>query len=149
MINTLKIKNMKQAQQISFSTQKNVDAQVPSDKLNRKYKQMKSILYLLIATVMLASCTDDFLDRYPKGRWHHANYTANDSLDISILVQAKLGQGYGKLRNFWFSWAGLAMHNYTTPDVEKGSTPSDGGAIAEFKTLSYTGRYRDWETRFY
>ena len=137
-MNTLKIKNMKQAQRISFSTQKNVDAQVPSDKLNRKYKQMKSILYLLIATVMLASCTDDFLDRYPKGRWHHANYTANDSLDISILVQAKLGQGYGKLRNFWFSWAGLAMHNYTTPDVEKGSTPSDGGAIAEFKTLSYT-----------
>lgn len=99
---------------------------------------MKRIIYFLFAIFLFASCTNDFLDRYPKGRWHHGNYAANDSLNISILVEAKLGQGYEKLRNFWFSWAGLAMHNYTTPDVVKGSTPSDGGAIAEFKTLSYT-----------
>lgn len=137
-MNTLKLKNMKRAQQINSNTQRNVDVRVPSDKLNKNYKQMKRIIYFLIATVMLSACTDDFLDRYPKGRWHHANYTANDSLDISILVQAKLGQGYAGLRNFGFSWAGMAMNNYTTPDAEKGSTPSDGGAIAEFKTLSYT-----------
>jgi hypothetical protein len=30
------------------------------------------------------------------------------------------------------------MNNYTTPDVEKGSTPSDGGDITQFKSLSYT-----------
>lgn len=99
---------------------------------------MKRILFFTGIILLITSCSDDFLDRYPKGRWHHANYTANDSLDISILVESKLGQGYGKLRNFWFSWAGLAMNNYTTPDVEKGSTASDGGVIAEFKTMSYT-----------
>lgn len=99
---------------------------------------MKRILFFTSIILLITSCSDDFLDRYPKGRWHHANYTANDSLDISILVESKLGQGYAKLRNFWFSWAGLAMNNYTTPDVEKGSTASDGGVIAEFKTMSYT-----------
>ncbi len=99
---------------------------------------MKRILFFISIILFISSCTDDFLDRYPKGRWHHANYTSNDSLDISILVESKLGQGYGKLRNFWFSWAGLAMNNYTTPDVEKGSTASDGGVIAEFKAMSYT-----------
>ncbi len=99
---------------------------------------MKRILFFTSIIILITSCSDDFLDRYPKGRWHHANYTANDSLDISILVESKLGQGYGKLRNFWFSWAGLAMNNYTTPDVEKGSTASDGGVIAEFKAMSYT-----------
>jgi len=99
---------------------------------------MKKIIFILATLTLITACSDDFLDRYPKGRWHHANYKSNDSLDISILVESKLGQGYAKLRNFWFSWAGLAMHNYTTPDAEKGSTPSDGGVITEFKTLSYT-----------
>ncbi|ODT56813.1 MAG: hypothetical protein BGP01_11085 [Paludibacter sp. 47-17] len=99
---------------------------------------MKKIILLMSVVVLVVSCSDDFLERYPKGRWHHANYTSEDSLDISILVESKLGQSYANLRNFWFSWAGLAMHNYTTPDVEKGSTPSDGSNVAPFKTMSYT-----------
>jgi hypothetical protein len=97
----------------------------------------RTILYFAVLLVFV-SCSDDFLERTPKARWHHDNYTASDSIDMRILVESKLGQSYGKLRNFWFSWAGLAMHNYTTPDVEKGSTPSDGGVISEFVNLSYT-----------
>lgn len=88
--------------------------------------------------IVFISCTDDFLERTPKARWHHGNYTASDSIDMRILAESKLGQSYGKLRNFWFSWTGLAMHNYTTKDVMKGSTPSDGGVISEFVNLSYT-----------
>lgn len=99
---------------------------------------MKKLIIFLSLMMLVVSCSDDFLERYPKGKWHHANYTSSDSLDISILVEAKLGQSYAKLRNFWFSWAGLAMHNYTTPDVEKGSTPSDGSNVAPFKAMSYT-----------
>lgn len=98
---------------------------------------MKKAILFMSLVMLVVSCSDDFLERYPKGRWHHANYTANDSLDISILVESKLGLSYAKLRNFWFTWAGLAMHNYTTPDVEKGSTPSDGSNVAPFKAMSY------------
>lgn len=99
---------------------------------------MKKIIFLLSVVMLVVSCSDDFLERYPKGRWHHANYSSDDSLDISILVESKLGQSYAVLRSFWFTWAGLAMHNYTTPDVEKGSTPSDGSNVAPFKSMSYT-----------
>lgn len=84
------------------------------------------------------ACSEDFLDRYPKGRWHHDNYTPDNELDAKILVEAKLGEAYTTLRGWPFAWAGLAMHNYTTPDVEKGSTPSDGGEVTQFKPLSYT-----------
>lgn len=84
------------------------------------------------------SCTDDFLDRYPKGRWHHGNYTPDDTLDKGILIEAKLAEAYATLRGWPFCWANLGMNNYTTPDVEKGSTPSDGGDITQFKSLSYT-----------
>lgn len=99
---------------------------------------MKKIIFLLSVVMLVVSCSDEFLERYPKGRWHHANYTSDDSLDVSILVASKLGQSYAVLRSFWFTWAGLAMHNYTTPDVEKGSTPSDGSNVAPFKSMSYT-----------
>lgn len=84
------------------------------------------------------ACSDDFLDRYPKGRWHHGNYTPDDTLDKGILVEAKLAEAYATLRGWPFSWANFGMNNYTTPDVEKGSTPSDGGDITQFKSLSYT-----------
>lgn len=98
---------------------------------------MKKLIIFLSLTLLVVSCSDDFLERYPMGRWHHANYSSTDSLDISILVESRLSLSYAKLRNFWFSWAGFAMHNYTTPDAEKGSTPSDGSAVIPFKTMSY------------
>lgn len=84
------------------------------------------------------SCSDDFLDRYPKGRWHHGNYTPDSELDNSILTEAKLSQAYGALRNYAFLFPAFGMHNYTTPDVEKGSTPNDGQQIVQFKPMSYT-----------
>ncbi len=99
---------------------------------------MKKIILFLTAILILASCSDDFLNRYPKGRWHQDNYTADSTLSKGILVEAKLAEAYGTLRGWPFVWAGLAMNNYTTPDVEKGSTPSDGGEVTQFKPLSYT-----------
>lgn len=64
---------------------------------------MKKIIFLLSVVMLVVSCSDDFLERYPKGRWHHANYSSDDSLDISILVESKLGQSYAVLRSFWFT----------------------------------------------
>jgi hypothetical protein len=37
---------------------------------------MKKILLILTVLVISGACSDDFLDRYPKGRWHHDNYTS-------------------------------------------------------------------------
>lgn len=91
-------------------------------------------MIVLIST----ACSEDFLDRYPKGRWHQGNYTPDNTLDKKVLVEARLSEAYTTLRGWPFCWAGLAMNNYTTPDVEKGSTPSDGGEITQFKPLSYT-----------
>jgi starch-binding outer membrane protein, SusD/RagB family len=97
----------------------------------------KSLLFFMIALVSTA-CTKDFLDRYPKGRWNRSNYTPDSTLDKGILVEAKLAEAYTTLRGWPFCWAAFGMNNYTTPDVEKGSTPSDGGEITQFKSLSYT-----------
>ena len=94
---------------------------------------MKKIILFFSIVLLGTACSDTFLDRYPKGY----NYTPAE-MDNSVLVQGKLASAYASLRNWGFNWGGLAMSNYTTPDVEKGSTPSDGGIISQFKTLSYT-----------
>ncbi len=99
---------------------------------------MKKIILFFTIVLLIASCSDDFLERYPKGRWHHGNYTPDNTLDPGILVEAKLAEAYGTLRGWPFCWANFGMNNFTTPDVEKGSTPSDGGEITQFKSLSYT-----------
>jgi hypothetical protein len=93
---------------------------------------MKKILLILTVLFISSACSDDFLDRYPKGRWHHDNYTSDNELDNSILVEAKLAQAYSSLRNYGFIFPAFGMQNYTTPDVEKGSTPSDGQQIVQF-----------------
>jgi len=99
---------------------------------------MKKIFLIVAIVVLGTACSDDFLDRYPKGRWHHGNYTPDNELDPKILTEAKLAQTYGSLRDYAFFFAGFGMQNYTTPDVEKGSTPSDGKEVVQFKPMSYT-----------
>lgn len=99
---------------------------------------MKKIILFLSIILVSTACSDDFLDRYPKGRWHHGNYTPDNEIDNSILVEAKIAQTYATLRNYGFIFSAFGMQNYTTPDVEKGSTPSDGQQIVQFKPMSYT-----------
>ena len=114
---------------------------------------MKKIILLSVVLLSMLSCTDKFLDLRPKGYENYTTYTDTSHLNKSILVEAKLLQAYGTLRGWSFAWSGLAMNNYTTPDVEKGSTPTDGGAdIVSFKTLSYTasnGAIKDYYTNCY
>lgn len=99
---------------------------------------MKKIILFFVMALVVTACSNNFLDRYPKGRWDHSNYTPDSTLNAGILVEAKLAEDYGTLRGWPFCWANLAMNNYTTPDVEKGSTPSDGGEITQLKPMSYT-----------
>lgn len=99
---------------------------------------MKNLLILFAIVLIGTACTDDFLDRYPKGTWNRSNYVPDSTLDKGILVEAKLSEAYTTLRGWPFCWANFGMNNYTTPEVEKGSTPSDGGEITQFKSLSYT-----------
>jgi len=99
---------------------------------------MKKILLFLTIVLIFTACKKDFLDRYPKGRYYEGNFTPDSTLDANLLVEAKLSQAYGNLRNYAFIFAGFGMQNYTTPDVEKGSTPSDGQEVVQFKSMSYT-----------
>lgn len=108
---------------------------------------MKNVIYIILLACVFTSCSDSFLDRFPKGRWHHGNYTPDQELDNAILVQAKLQQAYADLRNYSYCTGVLGMENFTTPDAEKGSTASDGGQLVEFKPMSYTAantRIRDY-----
>ena len=58
---------------------------------------MKKIIALAMCAGMLFSSCSDFLDRYPKGRWHSENMPETD-LDMSILAQAKLMEAlFGRL----------------------------------------------------
>jgi hypothetical protein len=99
---------------------------------------MKNLIILFVIVLFGTSCSDDFLDRYPKGTRNRSNYTPDSTLNAGILVEAKLAEANATLRGWPFCWANFGMNNYTTPDVEKGSTPSDGGEITQFKSLSYT-----------
>lgn len=99
---------------------------------------MKNSILLFAIVLLGTACSDTFLDRYPKGRWHQGNYTISDTLDLSILVEAKLAETYTSLRAYSFQFAGFGMQNYTTPDVEKGSSPLDGQQVVEFKPMSFT-----------
>jgi len=99
---------------------------------------MKKIILFFVVVLFSTACSDTFLERYPKGFYNPSNYVADETFDKSVLVEAKLAQSYASLRNYSFAFAGFGMHNYTTPDVEKGSTPSDGQQVVQFKPMSYT-----------
>ncbi|MBK5719835.1 RagB/SusD family nutrient uptake outer membrane protein [Dysgonomonas sp. Marseille-P4677] len=97
---------------------------------------MKNLLYILTIFVFF-SCSDSFLDRYPEG-WLHDKNTDIGVTGTDLLARGELQKAYDGLRAYSFCWAGLAMHNYTTPDAEKGSNPSDGANIVPFSTMSFT-----------
>lgn len=97
---------------------------------------MRKIIYTL-ATLVLLSCSDSFLDRYPEG-WLHDKNTDIDLTDADLLARGELQKAYDELRSYGFAWAAPAMHGYTTPDAEKGSNPSDGANIIPFTTMSFT-----------
>ena len=99
---------------------------------------MKKILLFLTIVLICTACKKEFLNRYPKGRYYNGNFTPDTTLNANLLVEAKLSQAYASLRDYAFIFAGFGMQNYTTPDVEKGSTPSDGQEVVQFKSLSYT-----------
>lgn len=98
---------------------------------------MKKILLFLAAILIVTACSDSFLDRYPVGRYHHGNYS-DSTLNVNILAEAKLAESYATLREYPFIFAAFGMQNYTTPDVDKGSTASDGGEVIQFKPMNYT-----------
>lgn len=96
--------------------------------------------YILYIALVLSGfgCSENFLELYPKGYDHSKNYTPDQEIDATILAEGKLAETYATLRGWGFQWGGLGMHSYTSPDAEKGSTPSDGGEVSQFKSLSYT-----------
>ncbi len=113
---------------------------------------MKKYILFIAVVVLGMGCSDNFLELYPKGYYHPKNYTPNQEINASILAEGKLAESYGTLRAYSFQWSGLGMQSYTSPDALKGSTPSDGGEVAQFKSLSYTssnGAIKDYYSECY
>lgn len=100
---------------------------------------MKKIILssTLLIGLAFSSCSDSFLDRYPKGRWHEQNMPESN-LDQAILAEGKIQQAYGASKDWNNLWPVFAMHNYTTPEGAKGSNPSDGGGdVIAFEQMTY------------
>lgn len=100
---------------------------------------MKKIILssTLLMGLAFSSCSDSFLDQYPKGRWHEKNMPESN-LDQAILAEGKLQQAYASLKDWNNLWPVFAMNNYSTPEGEKGSNPSDGGAdVIAFEQMTY------------
>lgn len=113
---------------------------------------MKKYILSIALIILGMGCSEDFLELYPKGYYHPKNYSPDQEIDATILAEGKLAEAYGTLRAWAFQWAGLGMHSYTSPDAVKGSTPSDGGEVAQFESLSYTssnGPIKDYYANCY
>lgn len=97
----------------------------------------KIVLSIICAGMLISSCSEDFLNQYPKGRWHSENLPESN-LDTEILVEGKLQEAYGKFREWGSVWPALAMNSYITEDANKGSSPADGGPfVLAFESMSY------------
>lgn len=99
---------------------------------------MKKTLLILSSILTLSACSDSFLERLPKGYWHHGNYTDDNQLDNKMLAQAKIFECNYHPAYYGFVAGVMCMESITTPDAEKGSVPADGGAMKEFKPMSFT-----------
>lgn len=99
---------------------------------------MKKIIYVVLVLVFtLVSCSESFLDRGPEGMLHEGN-TDIGEIESDLLARGQYQGGYAELRSWRFAWPAPAMHNYTTPDAEKGSSLTDGPNVIPFKALSFT-----------
>ncbi len=115
---------------------------------------MKKILVIVLSALsLMSSCSKSFLDEYPKGTWHSENMPEGETINAEILVEAKIQEAMSKLRGWSSVWPYLAMCNYPSNEVYKGSTPSDGGAdMLSFETLSYNssnGLIKDFYSNCY
>ena len=85
---------------------------------------------------MFLSCSDSFLERLPEGQLNEGNTDTNIS-NSALLARGELQKGYANFRDYAFALGYPAMHNFSTADAVKGSTPGDGGVdIIAFESLS-------------
>lgn len=96
---------------------------------------MKKILYTILMSVLLVSCSDNFLDNKPKGQYHQGNYDMSSGQELLII--SKLFDGYNAFREQ--VWPMVALHCHTTDNCHAGGPVGDGGTdFCQFPTLSFT-----------
>lgn len=71
-----------------------------------------------------ASCSKNFLDRYPHGQWYEGNFNG-DEVPYSILIEGELANAYANQHSYDFNAAAPCLHCISTDDADKGSTASD------------------------
>lgn len=81
--------------------------------------KLLSICAIFLFVLAQTSCSD-FLDQEPQGEWVKGDYDGNFQSDVFTL--------YSQARGFDITSGtpALAIHNFRSEDVEKGSTASDG-----------------------
>ena len=92
-------------------------------------------ILLVVCAVAAASCSGDFLDTRPKGKYHEGNYDMEHAEEL--LVVSKLFDGYNAFRDQ--TWPVTAMHCHTSDNSHPGGPAGDGGTdFCQFPTLSFT-----------
>ncbi len=87
-------------------------------------KYFFTILPAIAIMILLGSCSEDFLERYPYGQWYAENFTA-DEVPYSILIEGELANAYAYQHSYDFNASAPTLHCISTDDADKGSTAAD------------------------
>lgn len=83
-----------------------------------------AIMILASASLVLAGCGKDFLNRYPYGQWHSENYEGEE-IPYKVIIEGELSQAYAAQHSYDFNASAPCLHCISTDDADKGSTASD------------------------
>lgn len=96
-----------------------------------------SILISVVAVMLFPSCNEDLLNLEPKGKWHQGNFTDTSDVDLSIIVESKVLEGYAHLREWSVTqFAFLGVTSIISDDADKGSTSNDAPAHKDLENFS-------------
>ena len=96
---------------------------------------MKKLLSIcsIIVIVILSSCSDEFLDRNPKGQLTYDTFF--DTPDHALWATNAIYQQFRTWEMTAFPWIGLT--DIISDDADKGSTPTDALYMQELDEFSF------------
>jgi hypothetical protein len=105
------------------------------------------ILIVLLTSVLLFSCTEDFLEQPPRGALTVGSFPSSEE-DLLLATNAV----YNSLRTWHINTGGFPLLDLMADDAVKGSNPGDGTAVAVYDNFSHTateGSVERWYKTLY
>jgi hypothetical protein len=94
---------------------------------------MRNIIFALSATLLLAACSDDFLDRKPKGQLTSETFFQTEEHAVQAVNAI-----YANFRSWEFCGLPyLGATDIISDDADKGSTPNDAFYLAEIDNFQF------------